>query len=261
MSYISYGGCVGIASSEQKERNKNKSKVSGELAVKIITGDKQACNEFAQINYSWLLFVVRRKFAQSNNHEDIVQDTFMLVIKKLQQGSVNNPNAISAYLRSTVINIGFEYLRKDKKFTSATDQEYLEVIEDCKQDILSDLIWQDKIQFVKQVMDELTVQRDKDILIKFYFNDENKVSICSKLVLSSEHFDRVLYRAKQRLKQLIEKKGNNKPDKSIKTFNNTSNGNNTNNTLKRVMLFFTKFNRRIARTHQLLSNRKFGIKI
>ena len=63
--------------------NRNKSKVSGELAVKIITGDKLASNEFVKINYSWLLFVVRRKFAQSNNHEDIVQDTFMLVIKKL----------------------------------------------------------------------------------------------------------------------------------------------------------------------------------
>ena len=63
--------------------NRSKSKVSGELAVKIITGDKLVSNEFVKINYSWLLFVVRRKFAQSNNHEDIVQDTFMLVIKKL----------------------------------------------------------------------------------------------------------------------------------------------------------------------------------
>jgi RNA polymerase sigma-70 factor (ECF subfamily) len=257
---------VGSTGSEQRKSNKNKSRVSGKLAVKIITGDQLASNEFVQINYQWLLFVVRRKFAQSNNHEDIVQDTFMLVIKKLQQGSINNPNAISAYLRSTAINIGFEYLRKDKKFFSATDQEYLEVIEDCKQDILSTLIWQDKVHYVKQVMDGLTVQRDKDILIKFYFNDENKKSICAQLVLSSEHFDRVLYRAKQRLKQLIEKKGNDKPNNSIKSFNTNKDDSNNTNILQKIIHTYARFKRRIGRAHQKLIkminfNKKCEVKI
>ena len=171
-----------------------------------MAGDMIAKNKFVQINYTWLLFVVRSKFSNSNNHEDIVQDTFMLVINKLQQGVVNNPQTILAYLRTTAINIGFEYLRNDRKFISAIDQEMINILPDDNDDILSSLIWNDKVKFVKQVIEELKIQRDKDILIAFYFNDENKVSISQQLNLSNEHFDRVLYRAKQRLKQLVSQK-------------------------------------------------------
>lgn len=119
-----------ILSSGNNITNKSKSILAGELADKIIQGDSHASNEFVQINYQWLLFIIRKKFSQSNNHEDIVQDSFMLVINKLQQRKVRETKAILGFLRTTAINIGFEYLRKDKKFTSAIDQDLFR--SDCK---------------------------------------------------------------------------------------------------------------------------------
>ena len=204
-------------SSEHKKNEKKKSEISEELARKITTGDVFASNEFVRINYRWLLFIVRRKFSSSNNHEDIVQDTFILVIDKLQKGSIDDLNTIMAYIHSTAINIGFEYLRKDKKFASAIDSNLLEIIEDAQEDILSSLIWNDKIVFIKSAMEGLKVERDKDILIKYYFDDKGKSAICKDLSLSSEHFDRVLYRAKDRLKKIIKKSNNhNKPNGTIR---------------------------------------------
>ncbi len=209
------GACVKSTIPENKN-NKNNSKIAEELAIKIISGDAQASNEFVRLNYSWLLFIIRRKFFKSNNHEDILQDSFILVLNKLQQGQVHNPKTILAYLRTTAINIGFEYLRKDKKFTSAVDQEMLGIIEGSEINILSQLIWDDKIKYVQLVMDELRKQRDKDILMDFYFNDLDKPTICKKLELTSDHFDKVLFRAKQRLKLLIEQKdSDNTPENKI----------------------------------------------
>ena len=70
-------------------------------------------------------------------------------------------------------------------------------------------------------MNELRKQRDKDILMDFYFNDLDKSTICEKLKLSSDHFDKVLFRAKQRLKLLIEQKdSNNKPDNKMHVVKN-----------------------------------------
>jgi len=218
-------------------KKENKSKKSGELAIKIAAGDINASNEFVQINYRWLLFIVRNKFSRSNNHEDIAQDTFMLVINKLQQGAVNNPLAILGFLRTTAIHIGFEYMRKDKKFTSAIDQEMLDVIEDAKEDILSAIIWDDKISFVKQVISELKIQRDQDILIKFYFQDEDKKSICKQLDLSTEHFDRVLYRAKERLKQLIDKRDDDHNDKIHSSKKNKNKQKAPNNIMLKVVQY------------------------
>ncbi len=180
-------------------------KKAGELARGIMSGDKLSGNEFVNLHYRWLLFIVRKKFSRVSSHEDIVQDSFMIVISKLQQGAVKNPDTIRAFLRTTAINIGYEYLRKDKKYVSAVEQESLDIFEDAKSDVLSNLEWNDGIQYVKQIMAELPTDRDRDILTQFYFKDEDKAKICQDLELSSAHFDRVLYRAKQRLKQLISK--------------------------------------------------------
>jgi len=48
-------------------------------------------------------------------------------------------------------------------------------------------------------------------LISYYAKEEEKSSICDRLELTSAHFDRVLFRARSRLKQLIDFKlgGNN----------------------------------------------------
>lgn len=213
------GACVTSTISDNKN-NKSNSKIAEELAIKIISGDASASNEFVKHNYSWLLFIIRRKFSKSNNHEDILQDSFILVLNKLQQGMVQNPKTILAYLRTTAINIGFEYLRKDKKFTSAIDQDFLDLIEDTNSTILSKMIWNDKVKFVKKVIQELRQQRDKEILMDFYFNEFDKPTICKNLELTSDHFDKVLFRAKQRLKQLIENNKNDKPQKPIKIVKN-----------------------------------------
>ncbi len=178
-------------------------KKAGNLARGIISGDKFSGEEFVNLHYRWLLFIVRKKFSRVSSHEDIVQDSFMVVISKLQQGQVNNPDTIRAFLRTTAINIGYEYLRKDKKYISAVDQESLDIFEDAKSDVLSNLEWHDGIKFVKKIMEELPTDRDRSILTQFYFEDKDKTEICDDLDLSSAHFDRVLYRAKHRLKDLI----------------------------------------------------------
>jgi len=60
------------------------------------------------------------------------------------------------------------------------------------------------LTLVQQLISEMKVERDRDILISYYAHEEEKSSICSRLDLTPAHFDRVLFRAKSRLKQLID---------------------------------------------------------
>ena len=53
------------------------------------------------------------------------------------------------------------------------------------------------------MLDELPVQRDREILLRFYLNDEDKDSICAGLGVDSTHFNRVLFRAKERFRELV----------------------------------------------------------
>ena len=53
----------------------------------------------------------------------------------------------------------------------------------------------------------MTVKRDRDLLLRYYVHEEEKPEICRALGLDSLHFNRVLYRAKQRFREILERSG------------------------------------------------------
>ena len=58
-------------------------------------------------------------------------------------------------------------------------------------------------RLVRKLLDELPVQRDREILVKTYLQDEDKSEICEALGVDSAHYNRVLFRAKQRFRELL----------------------------------------------------------
>ena len=61
-------------------------------------------------------------------------------------------------------------------------------------------------QAVMAVLDELPTKRDRQILIRFYLDGVDKQQLCRELGLSPKHFDRVLMRARSRLRTIIERR-------------------------------------------------------
>ena len=54
--------------------------------------------------------------------------------------------------------------------------------------------------------------RDREILVRFYLQEEEKDAICRDLALEADQFDKVLHRARARLKELLESHGLRKSD-------------------------------------------------
>ena len=57
------------------------------------------------------------------------------------------------------------------------------------------------------MLDEMPGERDRELLMRFYLNDEAKEQICQELKLSREHFNRVIFRARGRFRELLEHRG------------------------------------------------------
>jgi RNA polymerase sigma-70 factor, ECF subfamily len=53
----------------------------------------------------------------------------------------------------------------------------------------------------------MPVARDREILVRFYLDDEERETICRELGLSEEHFNRVIFRARNRFRELLEHRG------------------------------------------------------
>ena len=50
----------------------------------------------------------------------------------------------------------------------------------------------------------LRVERDREILRRAYIHDETKLATCEALALTTSHFDRIIFRARERLKHRLE---------------------------------------------------------
>ena len=77
---------------------------------------------------------------------------------------------------------------------------------DQSPDIYRSLQSEQMFKLVVQLIEEMKIERDRNILKYHYFYEYDKSKICNMLELTPEHFDRVLHRARNRLKQLIQHK-------------------------------------------------------
>ncbi len=135
---------------------------------------------------------------------DLVQETFMVVLRKLRAQELRNESALSAFISKVAVNISIEHFRKEARFVHSPDG----IIEPSEPHIER---YDERADFetaraeLRGVLDQLAITRDREILRRFYLSDDDKDAICEDLELSPAHFDRVLYRAKQRMRELIDR--------------------------------------------------------
>jgi len=68
------------------------------------------------------------------------------------------------------------------------------------------------VRQVESIIASLPTLRDREIVKRFYLDEEDKAEICRSLGLSPLHFDRVIFRARQRMRLLMAAKGFDKSD-------------------------------------------------
>ena len=176
----------------------------GALIVRIGSGDLSAETELVDKYWKSLYFILNRRCNDSQLASDISQDTFIIVINKARNGEINTPDAIAGFIRQTGVNLLIAHFRKEARRATDVHGEVSFDIPDDKTNLERAVESRDSLKLVQQLIGEMKVERDRDVLISYYGKEEEKNSICSRLELTPAHFDRVLFRARSRLKQLID---------------------------------------------------------
>jgi hypothetical protein len=60
----------------------------------------------------------------------------------------------------------------------------------------------DQVDRVRRTLEGLSTERDRDVLRRFYLTADDKDCICADLGLTRLQFNRVLYRARERFREL-----------------------------------------------------------
>ncbi|MBU3020915.1 sigma-70 family RNA polymerase sigma factor [Aestuariibacter sp. A3R04] len=176
---------------------------AAELIDRIVHGDKQAEKQLIENYYQGLLFILYRQTDTFSLAEDLVQDTFVIVIRKLRNGDLRNPDALASFIRQTGINTLIAYRRQQAR-RQTENTEHADAFESEQESLLQQVQKQNNVDLVRRLLAQLSTKRDKDLLTRYYLYDEDKQTLCEEYALTTAHFDRVLFRARQRLRALIE---------------------------------------------------------
>ncbi len=136
--------------------------------------------------------------------EDVVQETFIVVIQRLRTSGLDEPAKLSPFIHQTARNIMIGHLRKTARRRTSPDTEQVERTIGSLEDQYRAAVRDQDALIVRQLLAELNCDRDRQILKRFYLLEEDKADICNDLELSAVHFNRVLYRARRRFGALVE---------------------------------------------------------
>jgi RNA polymerase sigma-70 factor (ECF subfamily) len=185
----------------------------GEVAAivrRIQAGDPAAENELVDRFSRGLLLMLRRLVQNPALADDLHQETFALVLAKIRRGEVREPEKLAGFLRSTARNLFIADRRKEARYRAFDEGE-----EDGLQPVpaltgsdpapLERVLAEEEARQVQRVLAELRFDRDRQLLLRFYLSDDSKEEICADLEIEPQRFHKVLFHARERLRELWER--------------------------------------------------------
>jgi RNA polymerase sigma-70 factor (ECF subfamily) len=173
--------------------------------------DPTACLAAVYRDYPGLRALILRRVRDPDVAADILQDAAVTTLEKLRSGEIAHPENVGGYLYRVALNHLRNHRRKDRSTLSSSDG--LESLAHAEADPDWERVGHPEwAAAARRTLDEMATVRDRELLVRFYLNDEAKESICSELGLSDEHFNRVIFRARNRFRALLERRGFGKSD-------------------------------------------------
>lgn len=179
--------------------------VAADLVRRIASGDASAEGELVARYSRGLLYLLRRLAPELA--DDLHQETFRIVLERLRRRELEQPEGLVGFLRGTARNLALAERRKTSRRRTEADEEELARAVHQGPGQLSAVLLDEEAENVRQLIRELPTERDRQLLLRFYVAEEEKESLCADLGLDGLHFNRVLFRARQRFKELLLERG------------------------------------------------------
>jgi RNA polymerase sigma-70 factor, ECF subfamily len=150
--------------------------------------------------------LLERKCGSAAIAEDLLGEAIKTSLEKLGDGAIARPEQLAGYVYRVALNHLRNYRRTDK--SARTTAAGLEEINDEHQTDAATSMEQARwAKLMREVLSELPNLRDRELIAGFYLEEESKDSLCERLELSAEHFNRVIHRARERFRELLEARG------------------------------------------------------
>lgn len=191
----------GVAEGSDREREPE---IAADLVARIGRGARDAEEAMVRRYGPGLLYLLKRRTRDPELAQDLRQDTFRVAIEKLRASPLDEPEHLAAYLRGVALNLWIAHQRKYARRATTADSDAVEAAADARDGGPFEHVSRAQVRdAVGVLLGELGTPRDREILQRVYLRDEDKEVICAALGVDGTHFNRVLFRAKQRFRELL----------------------------------------------------------
>jgi RNA polymerase sigma-70 factor, ECF subfamily len=178
--------------------------IAADLVARIGRGARDAEDAMVRRYGAGLLYLLKRRTRDPDLALDLRQDTFRVALEKLRATPIDEPERLAAYLRGVALNLWIAHQRKHARRATTADSEAVEEAADETAAGPFENVSREQVRdAVGVLLGELGTPRDREILKRLYLDDEDKDAICAALGVDATHFNRVLFRAKQRFRELL----------------------------------------------------------
>ncbi|MGE4070348.1 MAG: RNA polymerase sigma factor [Lysobacterales bacterium] len=175
------------------------------LVERIQNGDREAESELIGTYARGVRAVVRHHCRPGEPQvDDITQDILTQLLGRLRAGAIQDLQALPHYLRVSIRHACAAHYRRNGAMLAASSAEEARSQDDDPE--LQTHRGQLQ-QVIGELIAELPVERDREVLRRFYLHDQDRRRVCQALGIDEGHFHRVVHRARQRLREAMHRVG------------------------------------------------------
>jgi RNA polymerase sigma-70 factor, ECF subfamily len=143
---------------------------------------------------------------------DLLQDAVVTALQKLREGAISDPAHLDGYVYRVALNHLRNYRRKDKAH-AGNSEGVGDLIDAADSSRPAESLEADQwARLAKKLLQEVSPARDRELLVRFYLHEECKEDLCRAFGLTELHFNRVICRARDRFRELLQRRGLGKSD-------------------------------------------------
>lgn len=161
---------------------------------RLCNSDCETERDFHAYFAELLAIKLRSRLRSSDQVQDVIQETFVRVMKTLRSSGVENPQALGSFVNSVCNNILFEVYRDQARFCPPPEDRPSEELH-----AEAVIAGEEERREVRRVMGELP-EKDRNILRWLFFDERTKEDICRTLQVDREYLRVLLHRAKLRFR-------------------------------------------------------------
>src|SRR4051812_17965711 len=205
------------------QESATQSKTPGEAEARL-------ASDAAQMYAGWAQLVERIRFSQTDGMaelydlfskgvrfylcrqlgiqelDDKVHDIFVVVVQAIRRGELREPERLMGFVRTIVRRQVAAHI--DKAVQTRREQADVDAtvrIADPRGNPEEAAIFRQRNELIQRVLSELS-ERDREILTRFYLQEQGQTQICEEMDLSETQFRLLKSRAKARFGELGKKK-------------------------------------------------------